>query len=217
MDISDGLPEEAIYENRRLRIENEELQRRLDKSAAKIMTLQGGADQITDTDVKKKFEGLCGAIQEWVTDVELDFVEQSRDFIDGFFKTRHEQERSDLLRDLFLREEYKDDAGKLTLDRGNRDFGGMRWLAKVNTCIYVVLSRLIWCRLSEHIFERPYPLGTDDAHATGFNYMIKAIEAERDGKGSYNIYWAVITPRDGSLLRVQQSRSSGPTSGDPKQ
>jgi hypothetical protein len=216
MDTSDRLPEEAIYEIRRLRIQNEELQRRLDQSAAKMMKLRGGADQITDANIEKRFEGLYGAIQRWVTNVELDFKRQSRDFRKAFSEILHYEERDKLLLDLGLREEDKDDAGNSIWNSGSKDFGKMRWLGQLDTCIYVVLSRLIWRRLY-YIFKGPYPLGMHDDTMKGFDYLIGAIKAESDGEGSYNICWAVITPRDGSLLRVQQTRSSGPTSGDPKQ
>jgi hypothetical protein len=186
MDTFDGWPNQTISEITRLRSENAELQGRLDHSVAKIMKLQGGVEQITGGDVKKRFERLYGAIQDWVAEIELDLMRHSRDFRDVFREIVHYENKDRLLLELGLREEGDDEA---TWNRNSKDYGKMRWLGQLDTCINVVLSRLIWCRLFNDIFVTYYPLGLDDDATKGFDYMIEAIEGDSDGNATKGLYY----------------------------
>ncbi|CZT48579.1 uncharacterized protein RSE6_09297 [Rhynchosporium secalis] len=181
MDASEALSEQGIGEIRRLRSQNTELQDRLDHSIAKIMILQGSIDEITAGEVKKRFQELYSAIQDWVADIELDLTRHSQDFQQAFGSILFQERQDNLLYHLGLRRDIHHGTGHSTWDS---EFGKLRWLGKLDTCINVFLSRYIWCHLYQEILVTCYPLGIDDNAMSGLDYMMEAISGDSDGKAN---------------------------------
>ncbi|KAJ4299145.1 hypothetical protein N0V90_004389 [Kalmusia sp. IMI 367209] len=172
----------ATSEIRSLRNQTAVLQDKLDRSVAKIMRLQGGIDQITDGDVKKRFEGIFSAIQDWVAEIELDLMRHSRDFREVFQAVLHQEERCQLLLNLGLRAYDENENGYSIWDPTSKDYLDLQWLGTLDTCINVVLSRFIWWRLFHYVFVSIYPVGLNEKAKKGLDYIIKAIEDDDDGE-----------------------------------
>ncbi|KAF2445471.1 hypothetical protein P171DRAFT_430882 [Karstenula rhodostoma CBS 690.94] len=172
----------AASEIRSLRNQTAVLQDKLDRSVAKIMRLQGGIDQITDGDVKKRFEGVFSAIQDWVSEIELDLMRHSRDFRDVFQEILRQEEQEALLLSLGFRAQNEDENGRPIWDPISMEYVDMRWLGTLDTCINVILSRVIWCRLRHRIFYSLYPVGLNEPAQEGLDYIIQAIEDGNDGE-----------------------------------
>ncbi|OKL64058.1 hypothetical protein UA08_00166 [Talaromyces atroroseus] len=169
LDIHCWSQTQAIAEIQTLRVQNSELQERLNSALLHIMDLEGeDVDQVTDDDVKKRFQRLHIAIDDWIAKIEVDYGRNSRDFRETF----HGEEQDKIIQFLGL----KDGAGNSTWDRK------LKWLGQLDNCMIVVLSRLIWCHLYNEIFCLDYPLGLDDVVTKGYAHMIHAIEADGDGK-----------------------------------
>ncbi|PSN68516.1 hypothetical protein BS50DRAFT_571777, partial [Corynespora cassiicola Philippines] len=169
-------------EIRSLKNQNSVLQDKLDRSVAKIMRLQGGIDQITDGDVKKRFEGVFSAIQDWVAEIELDLTRHAQSFRGVFQDVLLREEQVRLLLKLNLRAYSEDDDGLPMWDPASQGYADMRWLGTLDTCINVVLCRFIWWRLQGRIFQSSWPFGLDDWAKEGLDYIIEAIADEDEGE-----------------------------------
>lgn len=185
----DEQPSLVTSELQDLRHQNAVLQNKLDRSVAEIMRLQGGMDQITDGDVKKRFEAIFGAIQNWVAEVELDLMRHSRDFREVFQEILHREERESLLLSLRLRAHDEDKNGYSVWDSASEDHSSTRWLGTLDTCISVVLSRFIWWRLYHQVFYSIYPAGLDEGVRIGLDYIIKAIASGDPGETNSGAYY----------------------------
>ncbi|KAL5407660.1 hypothetical protein PMIN03_007031 [Paraphaeosphaeria minitans] len=170
----------ATSEIRSLRNQTAILQDKLDRSVAKIMTLQGGIDQVTDGEVKKRFEGVFSSIENWVTEIELDFARQSRDFREEFHELLRQEEKEQLLSGLGLRAYGEDESGQSIWESASIGYSDMRWVGTLDTCINIVLSRFMWQRLYRRVFWSPYPIGLNEYAQDGIDYIIQAIEGGDD-------------------------------------
>jgi hypothetical protein len=208
MSLPDDWPEEAKEEMARLETENEELQQEVGRSVAKIMALQARGEEITDGEVKKRFEGICTAIEDWTTAVEFDFLQEGRDFGRLFLDwlDRHEGGATTppaaaeaTLRLWGLLEKAED---------GADDVGKLRWLGQLDTCIKVVLSRAVWYRLDVDIFARRSPPGTPDVAADGMDWISEAVEGGVNGKVSEGRFHELAWPTSLALIdcRVKKRR-----------
>ena len=164
-----------------LRNQISELQRKLDRSAATIMKLRGSVDQITDGGVRKRFEDIFGAIQDWVGEIELDLMRHSRDFRQDFEDVLHREEREELLYELGLRAQDEDENGRLVWNINSRDYLDMRWLGSLSTCVNVILCRFIWHRLRHYIFYSVYPVGLNKETERGLDYIFSAMRENDHG------------------------------------
>lgn len=175
-----------------LREQNALLRNKLDRSVAKVMELQGGNDQVTDGDVRRRFEGMFSSIQNWVEEIEFDLVRQSRDFRDVFrdvFQDVVRQEDKDsLLLNLGLLVHDVDESGQIRWGLASTQYVDVRWLGTLDTCINIVLPRFLWYSLKNRIFDSPYPVGFQQYAQYGLEYIFKAIKEGVDGEtkvGSY--------------------------------
>lgn len=175
MNESDGWPESAKNEIARLEGENEELQLEIGRSTARILALQAEGEQITDGEVKKRFEKLSDAIEDWTTSIDLDFLRQKRDFRREFNKMLDSETGSAALcRWGFLERPEANDG----------ESGRLHWLSQLDTCIKLVLARMIWYHLYSDVFAQVHPPGTDDKVSTGLRYVTEAIRADAEGRSS---------------------------------
>lgn len=165
-----------------LRNQIQVLQSKVDRSAAKIMSLQSDFDQITDGDVRKRFEDIFGAIQDWVGEVELDLMRHSRNFQRDFDEALRREEQDELLYKLNLCAYDEDESGRLVWDINRRDHLDVWWLNSQSTWINIVLSRLIWYRLRHDIFRSIFPVGLNEGTEKGLDYIISAIKEHDHGK-----------------------------------
>lgn len=172
----------AANEIKALRNQIQVLQRKVDRSAAKIMSLQGSFDQITDGDVRKRFEDIFGAIQDWVGDIELDLTRHSRNFQRDFNGALRRAELDELLYKLNLFAYDEDESDRLGWDINIRDYSDVLWLSSQSTWINVVLSRLIWHRLRHDIFYSALPVGLNEGTKKGLEYIVNAMKEHDDGK-----------------------------------
>ncbi|OAG11477.1 uncharacterized protein CC84DRAFT_1253934 [Paraphaeosphaeria sporulosa] len=178
----DEHPNLATSEIRSLRNQTAILQDKLDRSLAKIMTLQSGIDQVTDGEVKKRFEGVFSSIQNWVTEIELDLVRQSRDFRDDFQEVLRQEEKEPVLLSLGLRAYGEDKSSRSMWEFASMGHLDTRWVGTLDTCINVVLSRFMWQRLYHRVFYSPYPIGLNVYAQDGIDYIFQAIEDGDDGE-----------------------------------
>ncbi|XWW94800.1 hypothetical protein V2A60_002748 [Cordyceps javanica] len=180
-------PDEAKNGVARLEFDNDALQQEVGRCVAKIISLQAEDDQITDGDLRRRFEKICANIEDWVTAIEVDFLQKGREF-------------------QVVRQLLDDNAGRRSLYRWGllqrqhdhaEEIGKLRWLGQLDTCIKVVLSRVIWQSLDAKVFAKAYPPGTKDDAANGLHYITDAIRHGADGRVSAE-----------SNLRANQWRSS---------
>ncbi|KAL5389273.1 hypothetical protein DPSP01_002586 [Paraphaeosphaeria sporulosa] len=184
----DEHPNLATSEIRSLRNQAAILQDKLDRSLAKIMTLQSGIDQVTDGEVKKRFEGVFSSIQNWVTEIELDLVRQSRDFRDDFQEVLRQEEKEPVLLSLGLRAYGEDKSSRSMWEFASMGHLDTRWVGTLDTCINVVLSRFMWQRLYHRVFYSPYPIGLNVYAQDGIDYIFQAIEDGDDGESKVGSY-----------------------------
>jgi hypothetical protein len=168
LDTDLNVQTQGVAEIRTLRAQNAELQKKFNRALVHIMDFQGDFDQITNGGVKKKFQKIHNAIDDWILRIQNDYGRNSREFREIF----HREEHHKVLQYLGL----KDGTSNLTWDRK------LKWLSQLDNYIVVVLSRLIWCHLYSEIFGSDYPMGLDDVVTKGYASMIDAIEGDRDGK-----------------------------------
>ncbi|PVH95357.1 hypothetical protein DM02DRAFT_537553 [Periconia macrospinosa] len=177
--------EQVLDDMQKLRKQNAELQDKLDHTVAKMMELQGGVDQITDGNVKKQFEALYSSIQDWVTDIELDLMQRSRDCGKHVFRGVISREPNEkLLRRLGFR--HKDESigtGEAVRNPSNEDYMKMIFLGTLDTCVHVIFCRYIWSFLERHIFYRRYPLGLPSDPGKAIWYIHDAIKGGNNDDG----------------------------------
>lgn len=175
MSNPDNWPEEAKNEISRLEFENDALQQEVGRSVAKIMSLQGEGDQITDGSLKKRFEEICANIEDWATAIEMEFLQQGWEFRQVFRQILEK----DSVQELLCRWGLLKNPNELA-----ENIGKLRWLGRLDTCINVVLSCVIWQVLYAEIFAKTWPPGTEDEAASGLHYITEAIRDGADGKVS---------------------------------
>ncbi|OAA38392.1 hypothetical protein ISF_09890 [Cordyceps fumosorosea ARSEF 2679] len=173
MSNPDDWPEEAKNEISRLEFDNDALQQEVGRSVAKIISLQGEDDQITDGDLKRRFEEICANIEDWTTAIEVEFLQQGREFRQVFHQILDDDPGRRFLYRWGLLEPLHDSA---------QEIGKLYWLGQLDTCIKVVLSRVIWQSLYAEVFVKTYPPGTRDDAANGLHYITDAIRHGADGR-----------------------------------
>ncbi|TQV94209.1 hypothetical protein IF1G_07088 [Cordyceps javanica] len=174
MSDPDDWPEEAKNEVSRLEFDNDALQQEVGRCVAKIISLQAEDDQITDGDLRRRFEKICANIEDWVTAIEVEFLQQGREFR-ALHQTLDDGPGRGFLYRWGLLERHHDRA---------EEIGKLRWLGQLDTCIRVVLSRFIWQSLYAEIFVKTYPPGTEEDAANGLHYITDAIRHGVDGRVS---------------------------------
>ncbi|KAE8356306.1 hypothetical protein BDV28DRAFT_145341 [Aspergillus coremiiformis] len=186
MEPSNERLTQALEEIKRLERENRELQNRVRQSTAWSMELQGGKEQITDGEVKKRFEGLYNAIQDWVMQIELELVRQSRHFQDSLEAALHREGQEELLWRLVLAKAYNTRGSKPGWDRNSKDLARIRWLGGLDTLVNVVLCRLVWTHLYSYLFSDYQFFGLDEDVMVAFDYIINAIANDGYEEGKIN-------------------------------
>ncbi len=160
-------------ENDRLELENDALQQEVGRSVAKIISLQGEGEQITDGDLRKGFEEICANIEDWAMAIEVEFLQQGRDFRQVFNQVLEDDSGQRLLYQWGLLEKPQ---GLL------EEIRKLHWLGKLDTCINIVLPRVIWQFLYDGIFAKTYAPGIQDEPASGLHCLIEAIRHGADGR-----------------------------------
>lgn len=173
MSDPDDWPEEAKNEISRLEFENDALQQEVGRLVAKIISLEGEDDQITDGDLKRKFGEIGANIEDWTTAIEVEFLQQGREFRQAFHQLLDDDAELRLLHRWGLLHSSHDRA---------EEFGKLYWLGQLDTCLKVILSRVIWQSLHSEIFAKTYPPGTQHDAANGLHYTTVAIRHGADGR-----------------------------------
>ncbi|KAF1730463.1 hypothetical protein CRV24_009926 [Beauveria bassiana] len=188
MSHPDDWPEEAKNEISRLESANYALQQEVGLSVAKIISFQSEDDQIADGDLKRRFEEMCANIEDWTTAIEVEFLQQGREFRQAFHQLLDDDTGRRLLYCWGLLERPHDPGEEIEK---------LYWLGQLDTCIKIVLSRVIWQSLYAEVFIKTYPPGTNDDAAKGLDYITDAIRLGADGR-----------PSEESVLRASKWRSS---------
>ncbi|KAM3537671.1 hypothetical protein ARSEF1564_009416 [Beauveria bassiana] len=188
MSHPDDWPEEAKNEISRLESANYALQQEVGLSVAKIISLQSEDDQIADGDLKRRFEEMCANIEDWTTAIEVEFLQQGREFRQAFHQLLDDDPGRRLLYCWGLLERPHDPGEEIEK---------LYWLGQLDTCIKIVLSRVIWQSLYAEVFIKTYPPGTNDDAAKGLDYIADAMRLGADGR-----------PSEESVLRANKWRSS---------
>ncbi|KAG9229233.1 hypothetical protein BJ875DRAFT_387789 [Amylocarpus encephaloides] len=150
---------------------------------AKIMKLQGETDQVTDVDIQVRFNKLYDAIRTWIQNVQRDLRQKGWSFKD-IFQQEVQDDPSTLSRmGILLHEDDEQDPGLAIWDDNRLDIRWAWWLGKHTTCIYVVLSIMIWRYLEEGIFHHPFPIGVPKSARNMFGEIIKSMKMTDDGEG----------------------------------
>lgn len=173
MSHPDDWPQEAKSEISRLKLENDSLQHEVGCSVARIMSLQGEDGQITDGNLKKRFEEIWANIEDWTAAIEVEYLQQGREFRKIFHQILREDPDHRILYRWGLLDKLHDRVEQV---------GKLHWLGERETCINVVLSRIIWQFLYDEIFAKSYAPGTEDTAASGLQYIVEAIRHGADGE-----------------------------------
>lgn len=138
--------------------ENAQLQQSLDENTTKLFEFFREDGQVTDTSLQQDFENLRSSTASWIEDVLLD--SEPRNFSKHWEKLS--QQRSDALSSLALPEQMFRHAQSSSNGSVTRPKNPIHWLGRRSNCERLIVTRSIWRFLSEHIFDRRWPIGARD-------------------------------------------------------
>lgn len=156
-------PDDAVRQLHQLERKNGEL-------LARLMRVQGEADQITDIEIQEGFAKLRESIFGWIQAIHRHLGEAQR----GWHP-----------KDVLLRQVQRDES------LGNVKY--IKWLVDYNssTAVRVVLARAIWRHLNENIFKAEehnaqqmwIPIGMTENAQSLFEDIFKSLKANGDKDG----------------------------------
>jgi hypothetical protein len=162
--------------------EKDDLQDQLTDALTQLAQYRSDSWQITDSDVARRYERVCSAIHRWVTSIETDYLRRGRSFRQVMNDImRHESER-ELLYNIGLRRRFTSEGDKSSWSAANWEFGKLAWLAEQETCILVIMNKMVWHRLYAMIFDAPYPIGVAEDAERGLDWIGEAFKGGRDGQ-----------------------------------
>ncbi|KAG8410677.1 hypothetical protein J3459_016966 [Metarhizium acridum] len=160
----------------------DELEERYNRLVSKLMILQGQRekDEITDSQARRRFQGLQQAIRTWVNKVRHDLLRNGhqdvvRQAVDGGYDRPGMRKLMYLLSVNGKTAETDDASTAFTPD----DIVWAHWLGLHPTALHVVLFLGVWSDLQKYILRRSFPIGIDERSEQMFLEVIKTMDKER--------------------------------------
>ena len=161
--------------------ENKSLRADLDDCKKRLFELVYEEDPIASATIRKDYENICDAIENWIDEVfkEEDFRKRFSSILKG---------EPQMLTELGLLEVTRDSDGNPIYDIGtleSMEVQWMRWLENIDTCNYIVISLVIWHYLETKIFVEWLPIGTTPDQSLLINEILQHKKKDL-GEGVYS-------------------------------